>query len=393
MPARSVFRSAIGAFLLIFMIPVMASAEGWGTGALMVIIEREKGSVVIADAAQNHRVLGRVGGLGVLNHASASFSRDGRYVYIVSRDGLLSKVDLVEVKLKSQVKVGESSIGLAVTQDNRHIAVSNYKPGNIVFVDDETFGVVKTIDADSSKTVGLADTPGNLLVVAMMDSNEMWIIDAGAKDFPIVIKYKDIGEKPYDAVLADSGRYYLVGYFHSDWATVLDLWNPEKLHKVALPKPEQKPGEAPPVLKIPHMRGWIMVDGKLFCPVIGYPGLAVISSATWKVEKTVDLAAYPVFAILHPDRRQIWINYAMGDFHDTVQVVDLKTMTVVKTLKPGNKIFHMAFSPKGTEIYMSANGDNKVLVYNTRTFEPIKEIPADRPSGIFSSERAGKFGM
>lgn len=370
-----------------------ADAAQWGTGALMVVVEREKGAVMVLDAAQNHKVLGEVGGLGILHHASAVFSRDGRYVYLVSRDGLLSKIDLLGPSLAAQVKVGDSSIGLAVTTDGKHVAVSNYKPGNIVIVDDASFKAVKSIEADASRTVGLVDAPGNLLIVALMDANEIWIIDAGNPDFPVVKKYADVGVKPYDGMITSNGRYYMAGFFHSEWVAIIDLWDRENVVKLPLPRPGYRLEEAPPVLKLPHLRGWTMSDGHLFTPIVGVSGLAVISTRDWTIEKTVDLAAYPVFTVLRPDGRQLWVNYAMGEKHDTMQVIDLKTMTVSKTLKPGAKVFHMQFTPKGNEIYASVNGEDKVVIYNTDTFEVVKQIAVPQPSGIFCSNRSSLFGM
>ncbi len=383
--------AASTSLFLVLTLAVSASGE-WGTGALMVVVERESGSVLVIDSAQDHKLLGRVEGLGVLHHASISFSRDGRYAYVISRDGYLSKIDLLKLEVAAKVKVGESAIGLAITQDNRYIAVSNYKPGNIVIVSDETFRIVKTIEADDSKTVGLVDAPDDMLVVSLMDANEIWVIDAGQPGFPVIQKHKNIGVKPYDGLLTPDGRYYIAGLFHSPWVAMLDLWNPETITKIPLPRPPEKP-DAPPVLKIPHLEGWIMAGGDLFAPVIGGEGLAVIDTESWKTKKFIPLAAYPVFAMARPDMRQIWTNYVLGDSHDTVEVVDVKSLKVVKTLKPGAKIFHMQFTPKGDAVYLSSNGDNKILVYDTKTFELLKEIPARRPSGIFSSDRAGKFGL
>ena len=42
---------------------------------------------------------------------------------------------------------------------------------------------------------------------------------------------------------------------------------------------------------------------------------------------------------------------------------------------------------------MSLMDGGKVVVYDTATLEVIREFPARRPSGIFSSDRAHKFGM
>ena len=386
-------RCSVAALFFLLALHAGAGFAGeWGTGALMVVIERESGSVLVIDSAQDHKVLGRIEGLGVLHHATISFSRDGRYGYVVSRDGYLSKIDLLELKVAAKVKVGESAIGLAITQDGKYIAISNYKPGNVVIVSDETFKIVKTIEADESKTVGLVDAPDDLLVVSLMDANEIWIIDAGNPDFPVIKKFRDVGEKPYDALLTPDGRYYLAGMFHSPWVAMVDLWNPEKITRIPLPTPAGKEG-APPVLKIPHLEGWIKAEKGLFAPVIGGSGLALIDMKTWKVKRFINLLAYPVFAMARPDMRQIWTNYVLGEYNDTVQVVDVKTMEVVKTLKPGKKIFHLQFTPKGKAVYLSSNGDNKVLVYDTKTFELIKEIPAKKPSGIFCSDRSSKFGL
>lgn len=390
MRSRRLYSAALAAFFALA--AAAASAGEWGTGALMVVIERESGSVLVIDSARDHKVLGRIEGLGVLHHASISFSRGGRYGYVVSRDGYLSKIDLLRLEVAAKVKVGESAIGLAVTQDGKHIAISNYKPGNIVIVSDETFEIVKTIDADESKTVGLVDAPENRLVVSLMDANEIWVIDAGDPSFPVIKKFKNIGEKPYDGLLTPDGRYYIAGLFHSPWVTMIDLWDMDEAIKIPLPVPPEKK-DKPPVLKIPHLEGWIMAGKGLFAPVIGGSGLALIDTETWKVKKVVDLLAYPVFAMAQPDTRRIWTNYVLGEHHDIVQVVDVKTLEVVKTLRPGNRIFHMQFTPKGRAVYLSSNGDDKVLVYDTKTFELVREIPARKPSGIFSSARSALFGL
>ena len=65
-----------------------------GTGDLGIVIERASGRVAIVDTSARS-VLARVEGLGDLSHASAVFSRDGRYAYVFGRDGGLTKVDLL----------------------------------------------------------------------------------------------------------------------------------------------------------------------------------------------------------------------------------------------------------------------------------------------------------
>ena len=67
---------------------------------------------------RDHRPNGdRQGGLGDLSHASAVFSRDGRYAFVFGRDGGLNKVDLLQAKLAGRVVQAGNSIGGAISQD------------------------------------------------------------------------------------------------------------------------------------------------------------------------------------------------------------------------------------------------------------------------------------
>jgi len=71
----------------------------------------------------------------------------------------------------------------------------------------------------------------------------------------------------------------------------------------------------------------------------------------------------------------------------------MKTLEVIKTFSPGKGATHPQFTPKGNAVYISLMDEDKVVVYDPIKVEKIKEIPAKRPSGIFSTERAHKFGM
>ena len=79
--------------------------------------------------------------------------------------------------------------------------------------------------------------------------------------------------------------------------------------------------------------------------------------------------------------------------NDTVQVIDVPTMKVVRTLKPGRAILHMEFTPKGDEVWISSRDDDRLMVIDTATFAVRKELPARSPSGIFFTTRATRMGM
>ncbi len=377
--------------------PSIAS-EQWGTGALMVIIERESSSVVVVDSLE-HKILGRISDLGLLHHATTSFSHDARYAYIVSRDGWLNKLDLLTLNRVAKISVGESTIGLAVTQDNRFIAVSNYKPPVVKIIDAKTMKVVHTILAQkeengeklTSRTIGMVDAPGNLLIFSLMDADGIWVVDANKKDFPVVKKFWNIGRMPYDALLTQEGRYYIAGLYHSPHLAMLDTWKLDQIKKISLNDPLKKTPKMG-IRKVPHLEGWAMGNNLLFAPVVGEERLMVYEFGTWKLIKSIPLAGIPMFAMSGPGGRHIWINFS-GINNRFIQVVDSLTLEVVKTIEIGDKVFHMGFSPKGKSIYISSYTDNKVVVLDTNDFHKIKELPVNNPSGVFSTVRAHILGL
>ena len=173
-----------------------SSRKIYGTASLMVIVERESGGVVVVDSVR-HEVLGRVEGLGNLRHASMVFSRDARFAYIIGRDGTLSKIDLILMKVDRKAKVAENSIGIAISRDNRYIMVCNYQPGGVSIVDSDTLELVKEISAvrhmpDGSKlisrTVGPLDTADNQMIFGLMEAGGVWVVDMKKPDCPVFRK-------------------------------------------------------------------------------------------------------------------------------------------------------------------------------------------------------------
>ncbi|MCK5662591.1 MAG: hypothetical protein KAI17_03845, partial [Thiotrichaceae bacterium] len=192
--------------------------EKMATGDLGVIIERMDGSVLIVNNS-SLSILCRIEGLGDLSHASIVYSRDARYAFVFGRDGGLTKIDIVKGKIAKRVMQSGNSIGGAISQDGRFVAVSNYEPGgvNIFSVDD--LSLVAEIPASygesqfRSKTVGLVDAPGNQFIFGLYDANEIWQAqmvdnDASGRVTTSVTKYLNAGKAPYDGLISSNGRYY-----------------------------------------------------------------------------------------------------------------------------------------------------------------------------------------
>ena len=152
-----------------------------GTGDLGLVIERSSGHVTLVNTTQQ-KPYARLEGLGDLSHASAVYSRDGRYAFIFGRDGGLTKIDLLEARIVKRIIQSGNSIGGSISQDGRIVVAQNYKPGGIKAFDAETLELLSEVPAEYapgkfSKVVGLADSPGNKFVYALFDGGEIWVSD------------------------------------------------------------------------------------------------------------------------------------------------------------------------------------------------------------------------
>ncbi|SDX26341.1 protein NirF [Ruegeria halocynthiae] len=365
-----------------------AHAEPTATGDLGLVIERAKGSVLLVDQS-DRAALARIEGLGDLSHASLVYSPDERFAYVFGRDGGLTKVDIVTRQIESRVVQAGNAIGGAISDDGKLVAVSNYEPGGVRVFDADTLEMVADIPT-GSKTIGLVDAPGRRFVFTMWDTGETWIADF-ANGSPEITKIPDMGKNPYDALITANGRTYITGLFGEDGLTALDLWDetPEPIRVL----PDYGRGqEEMPVYKMPHLEGWALTGREFVLPAVGHPQVLWIDADTLIETGRTQTHGQPVFAMARPDGRQVWVNFA-HPLNDTIQVIDSVTKEIIHEFKPGPAVLHMEFTPRGHEVWISVRDANKVMVYDTRTFEKLREIEADSPSGIFFTARAHRTGL
>ncbi|WP_170599797.1 cytochrome D1 domain-containing protein [Ruegeria arenilitoris] len=366
-----------------------AHAEPTATGDLGLVIERAAGSVLLVDQS-DRAALARIEGLGDLSHASLVYSPDERFAYVFGRDGGLTKVDIVTRQIAKRVVQAGNAIGGAISDDGTLVAVSNYEPGGVHVFDADTLDLVADIPT-SSKTIGLVDAPGRRFVFTMWDTGETWIADFARGTDPQIIKITDMGKNPYDALITANGRTYITGLFGQDGLTALDLWadTPEPIR--VLPGYGRGQQEMP-VYKMPHLEGWAHTGAEFVLPAVGHHQVLWVDADTLTETGRTQTYGQPVFAMARPDGRQVWVNFA-HPLNDTIQVIDTVSKQVIHEFKPGPAVLHMEFTPRGHEVWISVRDANTVMVYDTHSFEKLREIPADSPSGIFFTARAHRTGL
>ncbi|HLB07678.1 MAG TPA: cytochrome D1 domain-containing protein, partial [Alphaproteobacteria bacterium] len=125
-------------------------------------------------------------------HGGPKFSPDGRFVYVASRDGWITKFDLYGLKAVAEVRAGLNTRNLALSGDGKIVAVANDLPRTLVFLDaaDLTpIGVVPVQglkDKTPSRLAGIYQArPRESFIAALKDVPEVWEIPYGKDAEPV----------------------------------------------------------------------------------------------------------------------------------------------------------------------------------------------------------------
>ncbi|MBR9971621.1 cytochrome D1 domain-containing protein [Magnetospirillum sulfuroxidans] len=365
------------------------------TGDLGLVVERADGRLKMVENTHS-TTLAEISGLGDLSHASVVYSRDERFAFVFGRDGGLTKIDMLQARIVGRVMQSGNSIGGAISQDGSLVAVANYTPGGVKVFDSDSLELVADIaaigaDGKSSKVVGLEDAPGNIFAFSLYDAGEIWLLDLKDRSSPKVRKFPHIGNQPYDALITEDGRYYMAGLFGEDGIAMLDLWNPDLGVRRILDH-YGRGQEALPVYKMPHLEGWAASGNLAFLPAIGRHEVLVVDMTSWREVGRIAVAGQPVFAMLQPGGRRLWVNFAIPD-NGKVQVIDVPSLSVLKTIEPGLAVLHLEFTPRGERVWLSARDSDQVTVWDTETITQVAALPASKPSGIFFTARAHRIGL
>ncbi|WP_290678184.1 cytochrome D1 domain-containing protein [Aquabacterium sp.] len=366
-----------------------------GTGDLGVVIERANGTVAVVNTS-SPTILGEISGLGDLSHASVVFSRDQAHAYVFGRDGGLTKINILTRQIEARSMQAGNSIGGAISQDGKLVAAQNYEPGGVKVFDAHTLNLVADIPAEyapgkRSRVVGLADLPGHRFIFSLFDADQIWLADLADPSQPKVQRFTQIGHQPYDALVTPNGRYYIAGLFGEDGLTLIDLWAPKPEARRIL-QGYGRGQQALPVYKMPHLRGWAVAGRQAWLPAIGRHEVLVVDTDTWQEVGRIAVAGQPVFVMARPDGGQVWVNFAVPDYH-RVQVIDTQSHQIVRTLEPGKAVLHMEFTPRGEAVWISSRDANLVTVIDTNSLQTLGTLSLPSPSGIFFTSRAARMGF
>jgi len=332
------------------------------------VVERESSSLAIIEDGLTRR---HMKDMHNMNHGIVKF--DGDDAYLISRDGYVVKFDPKTEKKEAEYKTSKSAIGFVIGKN--YVAVANYddKSVDILSRDLKPIQKIKT----GSKNVGIKIYK-DMLIFAQMDNDKVSVYkeDKLKDGVPTFKKLKEfsVGQMPFDAMI--QGNTYIVGFFLTKGFGVINLDN--MTYKLIKVKDEQNK----PVLKVPHFGFWSLSKDKTFIPAVG-DNKVLVYDKDFNFIKSITVQGLPVFTSLSPDKKYIAVTFSGKDF-PTIQIVDTKTLKVIKTFHFPGKVLHVRWSKEYPELYVSVNGANQVSVIDTKEWYLEREIyQVKRPSGIF----------
>ena len=334
----------------------------------LFVVERESESVAII---KEGLVKSHMKNMHNMNHGIIKF--DGTDAYLISRDGYVVQFDPESEKILNEYKTSKSAIGFVIGEN--YVAVANYddKSVDILTRDLKPIDKIKT----GSKNVGIKIYK-DMIVFAQMDNDKVTILKdenfgKGLPKFKIFKEFK-VGEMPFDAMIKENT--YIVGFFLTKAFGVIDL-DSMKFSEIKVTAKDNKP-----VLKVPHFGFWSLSDEKTFIPAVG-DNAVMVYDKDFNFIKNIKMQGLPVFTALSPHKDYLAVTFSGKDF-PTIQIVDTKTLKIIKTFKFNGKVLHVRWSNVDPDLYVSVNDANQVNVINTDDWFLEREIfQVKSPSGIF----------
>jgi len=332
------------------------------------VVERESESVAVIEDGLVRR---HMENMHNMNHGIIKF--DGDDAYLISRDGYVVKFDPKTEKKEAEYKTSKSAIGFVIGKN--YVAVANYDDKSVDILTRDLKPIDKIVTG--SKNVGIKIYK-NMIVFAQMDNDKVTVLKdenagKGLPKFKIFKEFK-VGKMPFDAMIKDNT--YIVGFFLTKAFGIIDLDKME-FSEIKVTAKDNKP-----VLKVPHFGFWSLSDDKTFIPAVGDNAVMVYDNK-FNFIKNVEMQGLPVFTSLSPDKKYLAVTFSGKDF-PTIQILDTKTLKIIKTFTFTGKVLHVRWSKKYPELYVSVNDANQVNVINTDEWFLEREIfQVEHPSGIF----------
>jgi len=340
-------------------------------------------------------------------HGGPKFTPDGRFVFIMSRDGWVQKYDIWSLAEVGRVRAAINSRNIAISKDGKHLAVANYLPRTLTILSTADLSVEKIFevtdrDGTPSRVSAVYQAPTrDSFILALKDAPEIWEIATDPNAGPVYEGFVHSREKgmvealassqglfalrrilisePLDDFFFDPGYRHLIGAARDGArGVVVNLNVGREIAELPLPG-------------MPHLGSGIswLRDGRrvMATPHLKQAKISVIDIEDWQVVGQIETLGPGFFLRSHENSPYVWADVFFGPNRDAMHVIDKQTLEIVRTLRPvpGATVAHVEFDRYGKYALVSVwEDDGAVIVYDAKTLEEVKRLPMRKPSGKYN---------
>jgi DNA-binding beta-propeller fold protein YncE len=340
-------------------------------------------------------------------HGGAKYSPDGRYVFLGSRDGWVSKYDLYSLQAVAEIRVGINTRNIAVSSDGKWVMAGNYLPHSIVVLSADDLSLFRVVAArnekgQSSRVSAVYDArPRRSFIVALKDFKEVWEMsyDPNAKPvYPgLVHNYREgqkeglvAEEQPFARRRIALEDYLDDFFFDPKYVNLMGASRGGKGGAVYNLNVRRKIADLP-LAGMPHLGSgisWLWNGRRVMAsPHLKDGRVSVIDMNNWQVVKTIATLGPGFFMRSHEKSRYAWVDVFFGPDRDALHVIDKQSLEIVKTVRPapGKTAAHVEFTRDGRYALVSVwDMDGALVIYDAETLEEVKRLPMVKPSGKYN---------
>ncbi|MDH3264710.1 MAG: cytochrome C oxidase Cbb3, partial [Paracoccaceae bacterium] len=340
-------------------------------------------------------------------HGGPKFSPDGRFVFIMSRDGWVQKYDLWTLAEVGRVRAGLNGRNIAISHDGKWLAVANYLPMTLTILSTEDLSVARVMDVvakdgTASRVSAVYQAPERQsFILALKDAPEIWEVATDPEAEPVYegfVHSREAGmvegipssqglfarrriltAEPIDDFFFTPDYRFLIGAARDGERGVVVNLN------VGLEIAEL------PLSGLPHLGSgisWMRGGHRVMAtPHLREGKLSIIDTESWEVEATIETLGPGFFLRSHKATPYFWADVFFGPNRDAIHVIDKESLEIVRTLRPvpGATVAHVEFTRDGRYALVSVwEEDGAVIVYDAATFEEVARLPMRKPSGKYN---------
>lgn len=326
---------------------------------------------------------------GILGSAYAIAGEIG-VAYVSNQDGGVTVIDLETMQTKSSIDVGaKGPRGIGITADGKWLVTANKDDGNISVIDTtgktnskfviigknpefvRVLGDRAYVTYEPSSKSGPPVKPGLATAKESDDKEEktpgrIAIVDL--KNGKVISEI--IGKPETEGVeFSKDGKQMFVTN-ESDNSITIHNMNSGKLVK-SIPVGEY--GERPRGIKTSP-------DGKVIVTTLEYADKMLVLNDKFEIIKEVPTGKTPYGVAFDRAGNRIFV---AANKEKALQVFDAKTFEKIKDIPTGDRCWHFSFTPDDQQILLACGKSNEIIVIDANKLEVTKRIvDKDMPWGI-----------